>query len=395
MLGVTVLVAVLLRLAVIEPFSVPSSAMMPTLNAGDRILVVKASVLVGPIRRGDIVVFRGPAISPCSTGSDGAQDLVKRVIGLPGETISSVGGTVEVDGRRLREPAGMPSPPARWGRHRSAAPPSRPVTISCWGTTGRTACDSRSFGPIPGSSIVGKVVAVLCARPPPYSFPLTRPRRRRGATVMAVALVPLLVACSSVGRADRGVALLPDAAAWSGSWAWSARCPFSPETASGCRKSGPVLGSAQLSGDEWNVGAGAPATGSVAMAVDAAGAVTMTGDLRRAPPCTGTSCLAPAADTWVRGYPSVLYGLNQCHARTSPPRSPALPLPVRLSALPSDLVGTTTYHSQAADVTYDVAYDMWLNDSGTKTPCQHRRHRRGHGVDRLRRGGPAARQPPA
>ena len=179
-----------------------------------------------------------------------------------------------------------------------------------------------------------------------------------------------LAACSSGGGSHPTVTLLPDTAAWNGSWVWTARCPFSPQTASGCRRAGPVLGSAQLSGDEWNLGTGAAPAGSVGMAVDGNGAVTMTGDLRSAPPCTGSSCLAPSANTWVRGYPSVLYGLDQCHARTSPTPSGALRLPVRLGAMRSDLVGTTTYHSQASQVTYDVAYDMWLNNSDTKTPCQ-------------------------
>jgi hypothetical protein len=197
---------------------------------------------------------------------------------------------------------------------------------------------------------------------------LSRPRGRLAALASVTALG--LAACSSAGGSNRTVALLPDTAASAGSWVWTARCPFSPELSTGCQRAGPVLGSAQLSGDEWNLGSAAASAGSVGMAVNGNGAVTMTGDLRSAPPCTGSSCLAPAANTWVRGYPSVLYGLDQCHARTSPPPSGALPLPVRLSALRSDLVGTTTYHSQASQVTYDVAYDMWLNHSDTKTPCQ-------------------------
>jgi hypothetical protein len=66
----------------------------------------------------------------------------------------------------------------------------------------------------------------------------------------------------------------------------------------------------------------------------------------------------------------VLYGIDQCHADTSPPVAARLRLPMRVSALPPDLIGTTSYSSQTAHVTYDVAYDMWLNRSGTKRPCQ-------------------------
>jgi hypothetical protein len=72
----------------------------------------------------------------------------------------------------------------------------------------------------------------------------------------------------------------------------------------------------------------------------------------------------------VRGYPSVLYGINQCSAATSAPVSTGLRLPIRVGAIPSDLVGTTTYAARAPGVTYDVAYDMWLNPSDTRTPCK-------------------------
>jgi hypothetical protein len=106
------------------------------------------------------------------------------------------------------------------------------------------------------------------------------------------------------------------------------------------------------------------------MSVDSGGALAIKGDLSSAPPCTVSTCLAPNANTWVRGYPSVLYGINQCHGPTSPPPSSALRLPMRVSAVPSDLIGTTSYSSETAHITYDIAYDLWLNHSATKTPCR-------------------------
>ena len=51
----------------------------------------------------------------------------------------------------------------------------------------------------------------------------------------------------------------------------------------------------------------------------------------------------PSANTWVRGYPSVLYGINQCSAATSPPVSPACGFPCDVSSIPADLIGTTSY----------------------------------------------------
>ena len=106
------------------------------------------------------------------------------------------------------------------------------------------------------------------------------------------------------------------------------------------------------------------------MSLDPSGALLVEGNLSSAPPCTAPTCLAPDAGTWVRGYPSVVYGLDQCHARTSPPPAPALRLPLRVSAIPSDLIGRTSYSLDRTTITFDIAYDMWLSPSPTRTPCQ-------------------------
>ena len=198
-----------------------------------------------------------------------------------------------------------------------------------------------------------------------------RARRRSAAVIVGVLclLAPMLGACGGGGPPRTMVSILPDPTAKGGAWNWSAKCPFGPIAASSCRASGPNLGAAQLVGDEWNLGSGAAATGSLQMSVDARGALAIRGDFQSAPPCTDATCLAPSANTWVRGYPSVSYGLNQCHANTSPTESPELPLPMQVGAIPPDLVGTTTYSAHISPVTYDVAYDMWLSRSGTKKPC--------------------------
>ncbi len=146
-------------------------------------------------------------------------------------------------------------------------------------------------------------------------------------------------------------------------------CQLTPIAPNGCDVSGPVLGAAQLTGDEWNLG-GSPAAGSVDMSVGGDGSLLIRGDLDSAPPCTARSCIAPSADTWVRGFPSVSYGLDQCTAGASPQVSHNFRLPMQVSAIPRDLIGTTAYTSQASPVTYDVAYDMWLNPTGTKVPCR-------------------------
>lgn len=187
--------------------------------------------------------------------------------------------------------------------------------------------------------------------------------------VAVCGITSALTACGSV-HAARGVSLLPDTGAENRTWQWTPACELGPSTPRTCAPSGPNLGPAQLNGDEWNLGADLEHPGSLTMSVDSRGALTMRGRIPSAPPCTESTCIAPSANTWVRGYPNVLYGINQCSARTSPPVSPSLNLPMRVSSIPADLIGTTTYSSEAPHLTYDIAYDMWLNNSNTKTPCK-------------------------
>ncbi|HEY2304676.1 MAG TPA: hypothetical protein VGI05_02225 [Streptosporangiaceae bacterium] len=187
---------------------------------------------------------------------------------------------------------------------------------------------------------------------------------------MAVLAVTLLLAgCGPADPSLTGVALLPAPGASGHVWRWTAQCPFGPAVRQGCSRAGPVLGFAQLNGDAWNLG-GAASAGSVDMSVGSRGIVTIEGRLGRAPPCTARACIAPSAYTWVRGYPNVLYGINQCHASTSPPVSRRLPLPMRVDALPRHLIGVTAYSADTSQVTYDIAYDLWLHPTGTKRPCR-------------------------
>lgn len=157
-----VLVAGGLRAFVVQAFYVPSGSMLPTLQIGDRIVVIKFGYT---IHRGDIVVFRRP---PADTGTNDA-DLVKRVIGLPGETISSRGNTVLIDGRPLREPwlpalRGVCSESAE-DIPRTKIPPDHYFVMGdCRGDS----ADSRSWGTLPGSYIVGKVFVIVWRFGRPY-----------------------------------------------------------------------------------------------------------------------------------------------------------------------------------------------------------------------------------
>lgn len=159
---VAVLVAVLLRAFVVQTFFIPSGSMEPTLQIGDRILVNKLSYHLHGVDRGDIVVFSRPPTENC--GGPTVNDLVKRVIGLPGDIISLSGGYVYINGKRLDEtwlPASeqgvtVAGPP---GNTSNLARPYRvpPDDYFVMGDNRTDSCDSRYWGPINRSLIVGKV----------------------------------------------------------------------------------------------------------------------------------------------------------------------------------------------------------------------------------------------
>jgi signal peptidase I len=155
------LAVLLLQAFVIQPYAVPGNAMSPTLRAGDRILVVKAGLLAGGVHSGEIVVLRPPQSLPCTvTGATGG-DLVLRVVALPGETIWSVGQTIFVDGRPLSE-RGWYNP----GFGQVGSTPVRSTTLASdqlfvMADNRSDGCDSRDFGPISKSSIVGEGIALV------------------------------------------------------------------------------------------------------------------------------------------------------------------------------------------------------------------------------------------
>ena len=91
----------MLRTFVIQTFYIPSASMTPTLQVGDRIVVNKLSYHLHAVHRGDIIVFRRPPNEDCA--GPPVPDLVKRVIGLPGDKLYSVGNTIYVNGRVLKE----------------------------------------------------------------------------------------------------------------------------------------------------------------------------------------------------------------------------------------------------------------------------------------------------
>ena len=142
------LIALLIKTFLFQSFWIPSASMEPTLKVHDRVLVNKLSYRLHNVHRGDIIVFKAPP------GSDlGYDDLVKRVIGLPGETVSGSGGHVFINGKQLSEPY-LPE-----GTYTSDFAPVKIGADHYWmmGDNRENSTDSRVFGTIAKKSIVGPV----------------------------------------------------------------------------------------------------------------------------------------------------------------------------------------------------------------------------------------------
>jgi signal peptidase I len=153
--------ALLLRAFVVAPYFIPSASMEPTLHGcsgcnNDRVLVNKLSYRIHSIHRGDVVVFHRP-----KTWQVSDKVLIKRVIGLPGEVLTTRKGIVYVDGLELAEPyldrhcpSGTVGLPAK-----SVTVP--PDTAFVMGDNRCDSSDSRRFGAIPESSVIGRAFVTI------------------------------------------------------------------------------------------------------------------------------------------------------------------------------------------------------------------------------------------
>ena len=161
------LVALVVKTFLFQAFYIPSESMEPTLEKGDRVIVNKLSYDLHDVNRGDIIVFE---LDQEDVGPDGIKDLIKRVIGLPGDTIETRDGAVYIDDRRLEEPylpegtlTGDPTNGTNPEIARQVVPDG---TVYVLGDNRDNSADSRyaTRGPIPIDDIVGR--AFLLVWPP-------------------------------------------------------------------------------------------------------------------------------------------------------------------------------------------------------------------------------------
>jgi len=143
-------VFMMVYLFLFQPHKVDGNSMLPNFHNHEYILTEKVSYRRGDPQRGDVIVFHAPPPNE--------SDFIKRIIGLPGETIELRGGRVFINGRPLSEKY-LPNTFAT--NERSFLREGVPYTIPpnyymAFGDNRNFSSDSREFGPISKQSIVGK-----------------------------------------------------------------------------------------------------------------------------------------------------------------------------------------------------------------------------------------------
>jgi len=176
LLAIAFLLALLIKTFLVQAFYIPSESMVPTLAVGDRVLVNKVVYHLHPPRRGDIIVFsdphpavhahRNPASAVLHWLTEGLgvttspdKDFIKRVIGLPGETIEMHRCVIYINGSPLREPYldGRKFSNCEYNPFHIPA-----GDLFAMGDNRDDSNDSRyQLGPIPEDKVVGRAVIII------------------------------------------------------------------------------------------------------------------------------------------------------------------------------------------------------------------------------------------
>lgn len=138
-----------------QPHQVNGQSMVPNFQSGEYVLTDKISYRLGDPKRGDVIVFHAPPSANCPVGT--GCDFIKRVIGVPGETIEVKNDAIYIDGAPLNEPY-IPDEfeilPGSFTRDREILLGESEYFVS--GDNRPYSSDSRAWGPITRSDIVGK-----------------------------------------------------------------------------------------------------------------------------------------------------------------------------------------------------------------------------------------------
>ncbi len=146
----TIALAVLLYLAINAMSArvrVDGSSMQPTLQNGEYVLVSKISYKLSQPQYGDIIVFKFPGETP-------EQDLIKRIIGVPGDIVDAVNGVIKVNGIPLTEPYTAEAP---FYNNHWEVPEGMLFVL---GDNRNDSSDSHAWGFLPIENVIGKAIVI-------------------------------------------------------------------------------------------------------------------------------------------------------------------------------------------------------------------------------------------
>ena len=182
LIGVALIVAVIIKTFLFQAFFIPSGSMKETLQIDDRVLVSKVSFAFGDLAYGDVIVFddpRGGFESPTDGVGERAvrnllesiglatpeSEFIKRVVGLPGDTVELVMNQLLVNGAPIVEPylAADAVPPSTCasGGHDYGPQLIPDGHVMVMGDNRCHSSDGRRFGPVPEDAIVGKAFIII------------------------------------------------------------------------------------------------------------------------------------------------------------------------------------------------------------------------------------------
>ncbi|QKD83089.1 signal peptidase I [Thermoleptolyngbya sichuanensis A183] len=151
-IGLSIVLALGIRTFVAEARYIPSESMLPTLEVNDRLIVEKISYHFNPPRRGDIIVFH-PTEALKQQNPSLNEAFIKRVIGLPGETVQVTGGRVLINGQPIEENYIQSPPDYQWGPE--VVPADSFLVL---GDNRNNSYDSHFWGYVPRQNIIGRAV---------------------------------------------------------------------------------------------------------------------------------------------------------------------------------------------------------------------------------------------
>ena len=161
----------MIKTFLVQPFYVPSESMLPTIEVNDRVMISKPNYLFSDPRRGDIVVFISPfnddidnesfiesvgrhILEAVGIRTASADDLIKRVVAVGGDTVEVRGGYLWVNGMQVDEPYVVS--PGTMPEFSAVVVPAESVFVM--GDNRAVSYDSRKFGAIPESDLLGEAV---------------------------------------------------------------------------------------------------------------------------------------------------------------------------------------------------------------------------------------------